>query len=126
MFYAARTMLCHGERLRRDRRRVEARERLQQALLVFRRLEAAPWAARAERELTACGGQTRPADAAAVSMLLTPQELQIAVLVAEGRRNREIAATLFLSVRTVEFHLGRVFRKLGVTGRTQLAARMVG
>jgi DNA-binding CsgD family transcriptional regulator len=60
-----------------------------------------------------------------VSDRLTPQELQIAVLVAEGRRNREIAGMLFLSVRTVEFHLTSVFRKIGVGSRSQLAARIV-
>lgn len=125
-FHAARTLLCHAERLRRDRRRVDARSRLLRCLDVFRSLEATPWVARAEAELLACGGTLRRSTSGSVSELLTPQELQIAVLVTEGKRNREIAAELFLSLRTVEFHLSRVFRKLEISSRTQLAARMAG
>ncbi len=123
-FHAARTLLCHAERLRRDRRRVDARARLLRALDVFRGLDATPWIARAEAELAACGGTVRPSTAGTPSELLTPQELQIAVLVMEGQRNREIAAALFLSVKTVEFHLSGAYRKLRVSSRTQLAARM--
>ena len=91
---------------------------------MFSRLEAAPWVVRCETELAASGASVGPAPGADVSTLLTPQELQVAILVAEGRRNREIADTLFLSLRTVESHLGRVFRKLGVDSRTQLSLRM--
>ncbi|MGI8721551.1 MAG: AAA family ATPase [Geodermatophilaceae bacterium] len=123
-FHAARTLLCHGERLRRDRQRVAARVRLRRSLDVFVALEAKPWAERAEAELRACGGSSDGATGGSVSAVLTPQELQIAVLVAGGLRNREIAGSLFLSLRTVEFHLGRVFRKLDISSRTQLAARM--
>ncbi len=126
VFHAARTMLCHGERLRRDRRRVEARVRLHSALDIFQRLEAAPWVARCEGELAASGAAVTTARNADVSTLLTAQELQIATLVAEGRRNREVAEMLFLSSRTVESHLSRVFRKLGVDTRTQLSLRMNG
>jgi DNA-binding CsgD family transcriptional regulator len=123
-FAAARTLLLHGERLRRDGRRIDARRRLVQALDIFRRLEADPWTTRTEQELSASGVSASPPSTESVSQLLTPQELQVAALVAEGRRNREIADTLFLSPRTVESHLGRIFRKLGVTTRTQLALRI--
>lgn len=123
-FHAARTLLCHAERLRRDGRRVDARSRLLRAIDVFGALEAKPWLDRAEAELIACGGSPRPSTSGSVSQALTPQELQIAVLVSQGRRNREIAGELFLSLRTVEFHLSRVFRKLEISNRTQLAARM--
>ena len=81
---------------------------------------------RCESELAASGAAVGAATEADVSSLLTPQELQVAILVAEGRRNREIADTLFLSLRTVESHLSRVFRKLGVSSRTQLSVRMNG
>lgn len=124
--HAARTLLCHAERLRRDGRRLDARTRLVRCLDVFASLEATPWVSRAQAELEACGGGVRRSTGGTVSEVLTPQELQIAVLVAEGRRNREIAGALFLSLRTVEFHLSRVFRKLDVASRTQLARRMHG
>ncbi len=126
VFHAARTLLCHGERLRRDRRRVEARARLHSALDIFQRLEAAPWVARCEAELAASGAAVTTARNADVSTLLTAQELQVAILVAEGHRNREVAETLFLSSRTVESHLSRVYRKLGVDTRTQLSRRING
>ena len=71
-FHAARTLLCHGERLRRDRRRVDARARLARCLDVFQALEASPWVARAESELLACGGSLRAATGAPVSAALTP------------------------------------------------------
>ena len=123
-FHPARTLLVHGERLRRDGRRVDARQRLVRALDIFRRLEADPWTSRTEAELAASGLSASRPGTDSVSQLLTPQELQVAALVAEGRRNREIADTLFLSPRTVESHLGRIFRKLGVSTRTQLAVRI--
>lgn len=121
-FFRARTLLCFGERLRRDRRRKDARERLRAALEVFDELDARPWAERAAAELVATGepGQRSPI---AIGEL-TPQEMQIAVLVADGQRNAEISRTLFLSVRTVEFHLSRVYAKLGVRSRTELGARL--
>jgi len=126
VFQAARTLLCQGERRRRDRRRVEARARLRTALDMFQRLEAAPWVARCEAELAASGAAVTPVRDADVSTLLTAQELQVAILVAEGRRTRDVAETLFLSPRTVESHLSRVYRKLGVNTRTQLSRRMNG
>ena len=125
-FLRARTLLCWGERLRRDQRRLAARTRLRAARGTFETLEAAPWSARTAAELSASGSAASPTTPPVpVSDRLTPQELQIAVLVAEGRRNREIAGMLFLSVRTVEFHLTSVFRKIGVGSRSQLAARIV-
>jgi DNA-binding CsgD family transcriptional regulator len=97
---------------------VEARDRLREALAVFERLGAAPWAERAQSELRAAGGVQR---AVADSDELTAQEARVAVSVARGATNREVAAELFLSPKTVEFHLGRVFRKLGIRSRTELA-----
>ena len=125
-FLRARTLLCWGERLRRDQRRTEARSKLQEARSLFDSLEAVPWSARAAAELAATGGPA-PTTTSQLSITgrLTAQELQIAVLVAEGQRNRDVASTLFLSVRTVEFHLTNVYRKTGVTSRSQLAARIL-
>lgn len=124
LFLQARTQLCHGERLRRERQRSRAHAVLTEAATTFRRLGAAPWQARAEGEMSAGSAKTRKPQAASVVDLLTPRELQIAVLLSEGRRNKEICAAMFLSLRTVEFHLGNVYRKLDVTGRTQLVAYM--
>jgi len=82
-------------------------------------LSAVPWAERAEAELRATGETARKRDVSAVEQL-TPQELQIAGLVAEGLANKEIAAQLFLSPRTVDYHLRKVFTKLGITSRGEL------
>ncbi|MEV0385559.1 LuxR C-terminal-related transcriptional regulator [Nonomuraea sp. NPDC050643] len=122
-FELARTLLAYGERLRRARRRIQARQRLRAALEIFQRLDAQPWADRARREITATGESVR--DRAAVSVLheLTPQEHQVARAVVRGATNREAATQLFLSAKTVEFHLGSVYRKLGVRTRTELAHR---
>lgn len=122
-FFQARTRLCFGERLRRERHQVLAREQLSAALGVFEEVDARPWADRARGELAATGVQVRQASIGGVADL-TPQELQIALAVAEGRRNKEIAGALFLSVRTVEFHLTRTFTKLGVRSRGELTARL--
>jgi DNA-binding CsgD family transcriptional regulator len=129
-FELARTRLCFGERLRRARRRRDAREQLRAANATFEELAAAPWAARAATELRATGETVRRRDSADDEEL-TPQELQIAVHVAEGKSNREIGAALFLSPRTVEFHLTRVYRKLNIHSRAELirrfsAARPIG
>ena len=110
----------YGEFLRRARRRTEARVQLRAAFEGFQRLGAAPWADRAAAELRATGETARKRDATTIDQL-TPQELQIARLVAEGGRNREIAGQLFLSPKTVEYHLRKVFQKLDVTSRTELA-----
>jgi DNA-binding NarL/FixJ family response regulator len=121
----ARTQLCFGERLRRARRRVEAREQLRSALETFERLGAAPWAERARAELRASGETARKRDPSTADSL-TPQELQIAGFVAEGLTNKEIAAQLFLSPRTIDSHLRNVFAKLQITSRTQLARLSLG
>jgi DNA-binding CsgD family transcriptional regulator len=122
-FERARTLLCFGERLRRARRRADAREPLKEALETFERLGARGWAERARTELRATGEQqTRRAETAAEQ--LTPHELQIAVLVSQGMTNREAAAALFLSPKTIEYHLGQIYRKLDVRGRAQLARLM--
>ena len=124
-FEAARSRLCWGERLRRARRRGDARVPLRDALAVFERAGAAPWAARARDELRAAG----EAVGAATSSLadeLTPHELRIAMLVAQGRTNPEVAAELFNSRKTVEHHLSQIYRKLGVRSRTELARMMAG
>ena len=115
----ARTELLFGEWLRRERRRVDARGHLRTALEMFRTLGAVPWAERAEAELRATGETARKRDVSAVEQL-TPQELQIAGLVTEGLTNKEIAAQLFLSPRTVDYHLRKVFTKLGITSRSEL------
>jgi ATP/maltotriose-dependent transcriptional regulator MalT len=122
-FERARTLLCLGERLRRARQRAEARAPLKEALETFERLGARGWAERARTELRATGEQqSRRAETAAEQ--LTPHELQIAVLVAQGMTNREAAAALFLSPKTIEYHLGQIYRKLDVRGRAQLARLM--
>ena len=115
----ARTELLYGEWLRRERRRMEARVHLRAALELFRTLGAVPWAGRAEDELRATGKTVRKRDLSAVDRL-TPQELQIAGLVTEGLTNREIAAQLYLSPRTVDYHLRKVFTKLGIGSRSEL------
>lgn len=119
-FEQARTEFCYGERLRRSRRVTEARETLHLALDWFEHLGAAVWAERARTELRASGDRV-PRMPATGPPELTAQELQVALLVAEGATNREVAAALFLSPKTVEFHLGHVYAKLGVRSRTELA-----
>jgi len=119
-FERARTELAYGELLRRARRRVDARVHLQAALDTFEGLGAAPWAERARLELRASGQAARRRDPSTL-LQLTPQELQVARFVARGLSTREVAAQLFLSPRTVDFHLRNVFAKLGISSRTQLA-----
>jgi DNA-binding CsgD family transcriptional regulator len=118
-FERARTELLYGERLRRAKRRVEAREHLRSAIELFDGLGAAPWSKHARRELRASGESIPRRDPTAPEKL-TPQELQIALQVAEGRTNRDVAAALFLSPKTVEFHLTRVYRKLNIHSRAEL------
>jgi DNA-binding CsgD family transcriptional regulator len=120
-FEIARTELYLGERLRRSRRRKEARVVLRSAIERFERLGAAPWAERANAELRASGETVQPGAVIATNEL-TPQELQVALTVAKGATNREAGAALFLSPKTIEAHLGRVYRKLDVRSRTELAA----
>ena len=119
-FERARAELALGELLRRERRRVEARGHLRAALDCFETLGAADWAERAREELRASGQTARRRDPSTRDEL-SPQEVQIARYVARGLSNREVAGQLFLSPRTIDFHLRNVFRKLGITSRTQLA-----
>jgi DNA-binding CsgD family transcriptional regulator len=119
----ARTELVVGERLRRARRKAEARAPLRSALEAFESAGAVPWAARARDELRAAG-ESPPRRGRHALERLTPQELQVARHVARGASNRETAAALFLSPRTVEYHLQKVFRKLGVHARAELAAAL--
>jgi DNA-binding CsgD family transcriptional regulator len=115
----ARTRLLVGERLRRAGRRVEARAQLRRALETFEQLGAEPWAERTRQELRASGQrlQRRRYDEPAE---LTPQELQIARQVAEAKSNKEVGAALFLSPKTVEYHLQRIYRKLDMRSRAEL------
>jgi DNA-binding CsgD family transcriptional regulator len=122
-FEEARTRLAYGGRLRRARRRVDAREPLRAALVAFERLGARPWADQAAAELEATG-ETAVRGAGAGLDRLTPRELQLALLLAEGRTTRQTAAAVFLSPKTVEYHLRSVYTKLGVTSRAELAARL--
>jgi DNA-binding CsgD family transcriptional regulator len=120
-FEQARTALCFGERLRRRGDRREAREQLRSALATFEALGADAWTARADAELRASGERLRPREASREQ--LTPREMQIALSVAEGQTNREVAAALYLTPKTVEFHLTRIYRKLGLRSRAELAHR---
>ena len=118
-FDNARSELLYGEWLRRHRRRVDARAHLRAALEIFQQLAAAPWEARARAELRASGETARKRDPSTRDQL-TPQELQISRLVASGKTNPEVAAQLFLSPRTIDYHLRKVFSKLGIASRTEL------
>ena len=123
-FAAGRVELAWGERLRRARRRAEARGHLEQAVELLRAVGATVPAERATQELRAAGGVV--GDAAGSHQLLTPHELQVARLVVGGASNRDLAAKLFISPRTVEAHLTAIFRKLGVRNRRELAAPRLG
>jgi DNA-binding CsgD family transcriptional regulator/tetratricopeptide (TPR) repeat protein len=124
-FEEARTRLAYGERLRRARNRVLAREQLRAAAQTFERLDAKPWADRAATEFAATGETLRRRDPNTIDAL-TPQELQIAVLLASGKTTRETAATLFLSPKTVEYHLRHAYQKLDIHSREELAQRLAG
>ncbi|WP_203701581.1 helix-turn-helix transcriptional regulator [Asanoa iriomotensis] len=119
----ARLQLAYGAWLRRRRNAARSRQPLRAAAATFDQLGNAPWADQARAELRASGESLRrPIDA---RVTLTPQELQIARLAAEGLSNREIAEKLFLSPRTVTTHLYRIYPKLGVSARTELARVMI-
>jgi len=119
-FNRARTQLAYGEYLRRARRRVDARAHLRAALETFEDLRARPWVERAAQELRSSGETARKRDETA-PIDLTPTERQVAQLVQRGMSNREVAGQLFVSPRTVDFHLRNVFAKTGVTSRLELA-----
>ena len=117
-FERARSLLALGATQRRMKRRREARETLDEALDVFEGLGAALWAERARGELSRISGR------AATPGALTPAEERVVALVAEGKTNREVAAALFVSDRTVEGHLAHIFGKLGIRHRTEIAAAL--
>jgi DNA-binding CsgD family transcriptional regulator len=121
-YSAARSVLIRGESRRRRGQRRQARTDLRAAVEAFERLGADTWAERGRRELRASGAKLRRAAEAGAE--LTPQELQVALQVAEGKANKEVAAALFLSPKTVEFHLSRIYRKLGIGSRAELVVRM--
>ncbi|MFE3189395.1 AAA family ATPase [Nocardia sp. NPDC059240] len=121
-FPHARVQLLYGEWLRRARRRADSRVQLSAAHQTFQRLGATPWARRADDELALTGDRRREPVGPSGDDLLTPQELRIARLAADGLTNREIGAQLFISPRTVGHHLSQVFPKLGLGSREDLAA----
>jgi DNA-binding CsgD family transcriptional regulator len=118
-FQTARTLLAYGSRLHRSRRRIEARKRLRSALEIFEALGADPWIERAKSELRASGAVKR--EPMADPDELSAQEIRVARAVAGGATNKQVAAKMFLSPKTIDFHLGRVYRKLGIHSRTELA-----
>jgi DNA-binding CsgD family transcriptional regulator len=120
IFETARTHLAYGQRLRRARQRVLARTQLRLAVGIFEQLDARPWTDLAASELAATGETLSRRKPDTIDEL-TPRELQIALLLADGRTTREAAAALFLSPKTVEYHLRHVYMKLGINSREQLA-----
>ncbi|QLY28397.1 AAA family ATPase [Nocardia huaxiensis] len=123
VFEQARTRLAYGARLRRARRRRDARIQLRTALTVFEQLGAEPWIRRCTTELHATGETVRPRANPATDRL-TPQQRQVALSLAAGRTTRETAAALFLSPKTVEYHLRHVYMTLGISSRAELAAHL--
>jgi DNA-binding CsgD family transcriptional regulator len=120
----ARIELAYGTWLRRKRRLVESRTPLRSALATFDAIGATEWARQARAGLRAAGERTSVIEAATAASTMTAQEMHIARLASEGLSNREIGQQLYLSPRTVGSHLYRIFPKLGITSRAQLAARM--
>jgi len=124
-FEKARTQLLHGARLRRDGRRVDARTQIAAAHRAFAAMELTRWAEVAAAELRATGATARSRSTPTAESL-TSQETRVALLVAEGRSNKEVAAALFLSPKTIERHLGNVFRKKGFRSRSELVRAYAG
>lgn len=123
LYEEARTRLAFGAALRRARRRVDARPQLRAAVAAFERLGADPWADAAAAELAATG-EAPSRRGGSVAERLTAQELQVSRMLAEGLTTRETAAALFLSPKTVEYHLRKVYTKLGIHSRDELAAAL--
>jgi DNA-binding CsgD family transcriptional regulator len=121
-FEQARTALLYGEWLRRAKRKTDARVQLSAALATFEEIGSAPWAARARTELGASGARPPRAAPSPAFGGLTPQELQITQLAAQGLSNRDIAAQLILSPRTVAYHLYKAYPKLGISSRGELTS----
>src|SRR6185312_4408802 len=121
--HLARAHLIYGEWLRREQRRVDAREHLRAALDMFSRFGADAFAERTRRELLATGMTVRTRTLSA-HLVLTAQEFQVARLAADGHTNPEIGAQLFISPRTAEYHLHKVYSKLDITSRRQLRNRI--
>jgi DNA-binding CsgD family transcriptional regulator len=119
----ARTELCLGRRRRRSRRRADARASLRSALATFESLGAEPWAEETRKELRATGLTVTPTNNSSLRDL-TPQELQVALIIAKGATTKQAAASLFLSPKTIEFHLANTYRKLGLSSRTELVRRV--
>jgi DNA-binding CsgD family transcriptional regulator len=119
-FEEARTRLAFGATLRRDRRRVAARPLLRAAVAAFEQVGAEPWAVLAAQELVATGESANRRGDSPLSRL-TGQELQISRMLASGRTTRETAAALFLSPKTVEYHLRHVYTKLDIHSRAELS-----
>jgi DNA-binding CsgD family transcriptional regulator len=122
---AARAHLLYGEWLRRERRRLDAREQLRQAHDMFTAMGVEAFAERSRRELAATGERARKRTVV-ISGQLTNREAQIARLARDGLTNPEIGTRLFLSPRTVEYHLGNIFAKLGITSRVELGRALAG
>lgn len=119
-FERARTLLALGRVQRRAKLRLPARDSLERAIALFDHLDAPLWAAKARAEVARTGGRRR------AGAELTPTEDQVAELVAAGHSNKEVAAQLFVTPKTVEAHLSRIYAKLGVRSRTQLTGRLAG
>lgn len=122
-FDEARTLLAYGVWLRRERRKAECRAPLRRAYETFESIGAAGWQAIAAQEMRASGESVRRNEVVGSGRNLTAQELTVAKMVADGDSNRDVAERLYISVRTVEYHLRNVFAKLGVRSRTELAVQ---
>jgi DNA-binding CsgD family transcriptional regulator len=123
-FESARTRLLYGARLRRAGKRIRSRQEIGQALELFEQLGATPWTEQAAWELAATG-ETARRRSVETEVELTPQEFQVAQLLAAGSTTREAASALFVSPKTVEYHLGHVYRKLQMNSRPALTAAMI-